>query len=98
MWAVALAWGGFARVDRRPIPADHCAQVEVIDPWGKRLVTRVAGAVEDPGPDHCPILASAVTAAGRLAMALIERLAHDAGGVLAQVLTDAVTIPASRRA
>jgi hypothetical protein len=90
---VALAYGCLARVDRRPIA--EAMEVERIDPWGERFTTTVRGAVEEPGPDHCPLLASAVTAAARLTMALVERMVTDAGGVVAQVLTDAVTIPAS---
>jgi hypothetical protein len=90
---VSLAYGCFGRVDRKPIAEPR--EVECIGPWGERLRATVRGVVEEPGPDYCPLLASAVTAAGRLTMALIERLVTDVGGVVAQVLTDAVTVPAA---
>jgi hypothetical protein len=90
---VALAYGGFARVDRRPIAQP--IEVERISPWGERFTTTVRGVVEEPGPDHLPLIASAVTAAARLTMAVVERMVTGAGGTVAQVLTDAVTIPAS---
>jgi hypothetical protein len=105
---VAAAYGNFARVDRKPWPKDRKdtdetepgvtvkkqAMVEWIDPWGHRFQTRPGLVRELPGPDHCPLLAGAVTAATRFVVAMIERMATDANGIVAQTLVDAVTIPA----
>jgi hypothetical protein len=91
---VAAAYGLFVREDRVPLPKNTKEEVELIDPWGRRFQTEVTGALETPGPDHCPLLGAAVTATTRFVIALIERLATDHGGTVAQVLVDAVTLPA----
>jgi hypothetical protein len=92
---VSAAYGNFARVDRQPVPARRPRNVECVDPWGSRFTAQVRDTVEAPGPDHCPLLAGAVTAAGRLVLAMIERIVRDFGSVVAQHLVDACTIPAS---
>jgi hypothetical protein len=95
---VAAASGNFARVDRAPLGVGKRADVELIDPWGRRFTSRVTGFVETPGPDHCPLLAGAVTATTRFVVGLIGRAVTDAGGAIAQTLVDAVTIPVRRTA
>jgi hypothetical protein len=91
---VSAAYGNFARVDRKPLPEHVTKQVEVIDPWGRRILKDCTGSIESPGPDHSPLLAGAVTATTRFVLALIDRAVRDKGGIVAQTLVDAVTIPA----
>jgi hypothetical protein len=91
---VSAAYGNFARVDRQPIPARSPRNMECIDPWGNRFAAQVRDVMETPGPDHCPLIAGAVTAAGRLVLALIDRIVTDFGSAVAQHLVDACTIPA----
>jgi hypothetical protein len=51
--------------------------------------------VERPGPWYCPVLASLITASGRLLLGTLERLVTDAGGSYLMCDTDSMAIVAS---
>jgi hypothetical protein len=51
--------------------------------------------VERPGPWYCPVLASLITAGGRLLLGTLERLVTDAGGNYLMCDTDSMAIVAS---
>lgn len=53
--------------------------------------------VERPGPWYCPVMASLITAGGRLLLGTIERLVTDVGGSYLMCDTDSMAIIGSER-
>jgi hypothetical protein len=53
--------------------------------------------VERPGPWYCPVLASLITAGGRLLLGTLERLVTDAGGSYLMCDTDSMAIVGSEQ-
>jgi hypothetical protein len=90
---VSACFGNLARVDRVPIAKPR--DITVITPDGRLIEERTKVVIEEPGPDHFPPIPACVTAATRLLGTMVERRVTDAGSLLAQVLTDAFTIPAT---
>ena len=84
------AYGNWMRLDQRP----SAGKVTVQQLDGRRERQRVERP-EDPGRWTFPPFASAVTAGGRLLMAILERLLADAGAGLASANTDSVTVVAT---
>lgn len=80
----AAAYGIAAEVN--PSKAKHSA-------WGPG--GKVGEVREEPGNFADPPVAACVAAGGRLLLALLERLVHDAGGSIVRFDTDAATIVAT---
>ena len=85
------AYGDWIRLDQRPQAGSVTVQ-RLDGRTDRRRVDRP----EDPGPWAFPPFASAVTAGGRLLMAMLERLLADGGGLFASANTDSATVLSTR--
>jgi hypothetical protein len=83
--AVAMSFGNLARVDPD-------SDAIILGPDGERLVC--GGNGEKPGPLGFLPMAAAVTAGGRLLIAMAKRAIEDLGGSVAAIHTDSVLVPA----
>ena len=85
------AYGDWIRLDQQPQ-----AGFVALHRLDRRTERRRADRPEDPGPWAFPPFASAVTAGGRLLMAVLERLLSDEGGLFASANTDSATVLSTR--
>ena len=89
----ATSYGIFAQENRRVLPARERERVRVYRP--SRAFEAWTGAPEDPGRYFFPPIATAITGAARLMLALLERSVRDAGGTYTMADTDSFAIVAS---
>jgi hypothetical protein len=91
----AGAYGIFAEYNRDPLPVGNTTFVEVFGLDDRSASLERTNAPEDPGVYCCPPIAAVITAAARLALALLERCVTDAGGTWVMADTDSMAIVAT---
>lgn len=94
--ANSTSYGIFAEMRRHELPAGRREQVAVYGLDDQPITVRVA-APEEPGEFTFSPLGTLIPGAGRLMLAMLERLVADAGGVFAFCDTDSMAIVSTRR-
>jgi hypothetical protein len=91
--ANSIGYGVFAEISR----TDSGSQTHDVNVYGLEAPFKLKlSAVEEPGRYSFPPIAALVTAAGRLQLALLERLVADLGGSYVYCDTDSVAIVATK--
>jgi len=92
--ANAGSYGLFVEVNPERLGKGERQKVQVFS--GETQFPTTSPIVEPPGPWYCPVFAALITAAGRLLLALLERLVADEGGTYLLCDTDSMAIVASQ--
>lgn len=91
--ANAGSYGLFVELNPDRVGDASRAKVQVFS--GEEAFPTTTLVLEEPGKWYCPLFAALITAAGRLLLALLERLVRDAGGTYLLCDTDSMAIVAS---
>jgi len=88
--------GGFYGlfVEINPKSQKEAVPVKVLT--GSEMYTSTTSDIEDKGLWYCPVIASLITSAGHLLLAMAERLVSDAGGTWVWTDTDAMGVVSSK--
>ena len=93
------SYGLFVEINPMPVGTDEKtgkparARLRVFS--GNQDFEQTSAIVEESGVWYCPVFAALITAAGRLLLALLERMVTDAGGNFLLCDTDSVAVVAS---
>jgi hypothetical protein len=91
-----FANGGFYGLFAEINPKSQKEDVPVKVVTGTEIYTSTTSDIEDKGRWYCPVIASLITSAGHLLLAMAERLVSDAGGTWVWSDTDALGVVSSK--